>query len=521
MCKNKHGFIGFSGLLLCCCLAGCAVGPDYHSISVPMPDEFTAADGSKVKSDQPVIDATIWWKSLKDSELDSLVEQAIANNPDLEIALDRVQEARTQEEVVLGHALPEASLSGAAAMGSGNDLTKGRADSVIRSGVNDAGFSKIQTIAGFDSAYELDLFGRYRREMEAAKYDMQAAIAARNNVLISVIADVARAYIDMRAEQMLVAVLDKNISNINDYVKLTQERYNRGITNELDLTLAQRQLATFQSERAPLVAQIRASQYVIATLLGKFPEDMANELDQAGMVPSLPDHIEAGLPIDLLRRRPDIQEAEREAASATAQIGVAEADLFPHISIAGGAGFQGGQLNGSAVNPASFIWSLGPSINWSILDFGTLDALVDKADFKAKESLVAYKRTVLNAVREVDVSIDSYKAQQDRIAKLGEALSASRSAVMLATKRFNRGLTDSLNVVDAQRQEYDLEAQYVMSQQKAAEQFIDLYKSLGGGWESYQAFPPLHQPLPAVAAVFANLIHPHDPQQEYDHSGGE
>ena len=312
---------------------------------------------------------------------------------------------------------------------------------------------------------------------------------------------------------MRVAVLQKNIDNINDYVKLTQERYDRGITNGLDVTLAERQLASLEAEKAPLVAQIHATQYVIATLLGKFPEEMAKELDQTGMVPSLPDNIQTGLPLDLLRRRPDIQEAERHAAAATAEIGVAEADLFPHVSLVGGAGLQGGQVSGSA-NPASFIWSLGPSVSWSILDFGTLDALVDKADLHAKETLVQYKKSVLNAVREVDTSLDAYKAQQDRLEKLGKALEASQRAVMLATKRFNRGLTDSLNVIDAERQEYDLEAQYVMAQQNAAEQFIGLYKALGGGWEPYQAFPPLHQPLPAVAAAFASLVNSHDPQKE-------
>jgi NodT family efflux transporter outer membrane factor (OMF) lipoprotein len=347
--------------------------------------------------------------------------------------------------------------------------------------------------------------------MEAADYDTQAAIAARNNVLISVIADVARAYIDMRAGQMRVAVLQKNIDNINDYVKLTQERYDRGITNGLDVTLAERQLESLAAEKAPLIAQIHAAQYVIATLVGKFPEDMARELDHTGVVPSLPDNIQTGLPLDLLRRRPDIQEAERQAAAATASIGVAEADLFPHVSLVGGAGLEGGQVTGSA-NPASFIWSLGPSVSWSILDFGTLDALVDKADLHAKETLVQYKKTVLNAVREVDTSLDAYKAQQDRLEKLGKALDASQRAVMLSTKRFNRGLTDSLNVIDAQRQEDDLEAQYVITQQNAAEQFIVLYKSLGGGWEPYQAFPQLHTPLPAVAAAFASLVNSHDPQ---------
>ena len=512
MARSKCKFLGLSSVLLCC-LASCAVGPDYHPVTMAVPDRFAADDSDTPKPDQPVINATIWWKSLKDPELDSLVGRAIANNPDLEIALDRVQEARTQEEVVLGGALPEADFSAAAAVGSGSDLTKGRADTPLRAGDNGAGFSKINSIAGFDSAYELDLFGKYRREMEAADYDTQAIIAARNNVLISVIADVARAYIDMRAGQMRVAVLDKNIGNIHDDVKLTQERYDRGITNGLDLTLAQRELATLEAERAPLVAQIHASQYVIATLLGKFPEDMAGELAQPGMMPSLPDKIETGLPLDLLRRRPDIQQAEREAAAAAAEIGVAEADLFPHVSIMGGAGVQGGQLSGSAANPAGVIWSLGPSVSWSILDFGTLDALVDKADLKAKEDLAQYKKIVLNAVREVDTSIDAYKAQQNRLENLGKALEASQRAVMLATKRFNRGLTDSLNVIDAERQEYDLEAQYILAQQNAAEQFVGLYKSVGGGWEPYQSFPPLRQPLPAIVAAFASVARDHGQAQ--------
>ena len=510
--KSKRKFISLSGVLSCYCLAGCAVGPDYHPVNMPVPDNFAASQKDAQKPDQPLIDAMIWWKSLNDPELNALIDQAIANNPDLEIALDRVQEARTQEEVVLGGALPAVDLSAATAIGNGSDMTKGRAAGPLRAGNNGSGFSKINSIAGFDSAYELDLFGKYRRKIEAAEYDTQATIAARNTVLITVIADVARAYIDMRAGQMRVAVLQKNIANLNDYVKLTQERYDRGITNGLDVTLAERQLASFEAEKAPLVAQIHAAQYVIATLLGKFPEDIAKVLDQTRMLPSLPDNIQTGLPLDLLRHRPDIQEAESKAAAATAEIGVAKADLFPHVFLVGGAGLQGGEVIGSA-HPASLIWSLGPSVSWSILDFGTLDALVDKAELRAKETLVQYKKSVLNAVREVDTFLDTYKAQQNRLSKLGNALEASQRAVMLATERFNRGLTDSLNVIDAQKQEYDLEAQYVMTQQSAAEQFIGLYKSLGGGWERYQSFPPLRQPEPTIVAAFDRLLNSSDLQK--------
>lgn len=517
MLQNKSkNIIILPCILLCCCLAACAVGPDYQPADMKVPDGFTAnsKDPQSAKNagpEQPVIDGMIWWKSLKDPELNSLVDRAIADNPDLEIALDRVQEARTQEDVVLGSALPEAGASFGGGGGTGDDMARGRAAEPLVSSDDTKKVKQIGFAAGFDSSWEIDLFGKYRREMEAAEYDTEATIAARNHVLISVIADIAHAYIDMRARQMRIAVLQKNIDNLNDYVKLTQEQYDRGITNELDVTLAQRQLASLEAEKAPLMAEVRAAQYVIATLLGKFPEDLMTELEKPGMLPALPNKIETGLPLDLLHRRPDIQEAEREVAEATANIGVAEADLFPRISVLGGAGIQGSGF-GNTISPG-LLWSVGPSVNWSLLDFGTLDALVDKADLRSKEMLVQYKKTVLNAVREVDGSIDSYKAQQDRLSKLGKALVASQRAVDLSTQRYERGLTDFLNVIDAERQEYDLEDEYVTAQQAAAEEFINLYKSMGGGWEPYQSFPAIRQPLPAVVAAFTSVINRHGPQK--------
>ncbi|MDE2060143.1 MAG: efflux transporter outer membrane subunit [candidate division NC10 bacterium] len=517
MYKNKRNIFRLSGAVFCCWLAGCAVGPDYHPIDTRMPDTFIGAssdslNAKEAKTEQPVIDTTIWWKSLNDPELDSLIDRAIASNLDLEIALDRVQEARTQEVVVLGGALPEigASLGGAA--GTGSNLARGRVSGPLVAAENTGHLNHVTHIAGFDSTWELDLVGKYRRAIEAAEYDTQAAIAARNNVLISVIADVARAYTDMRVGQMRLAVVQKIITSAEAYSKLTQERYNYGITNELDARLAERQLASFEAEKAPLVAQIHAAQYVIAVLLGVFPEDMANELEKPGMVPFSPDKIETGLPISLLRRRPDIQEAEREVAAATARIGEAEADLFPHVSLLGGVGIQGKGLGKDL--DAGFIWSVGPSVSWSLLDFGTLDALVDKADLRTKEKLAQYKRTLLNAVREVDTSIAAYKAQIKRLASLEKALAASQRAVSLATQRYDRGLTDALNVVDSERQEYELEAQYVSAQQNVAEEFIRLYKALGGGWEQYQSFPPIHQPQPAVIAAFTRLLSSNDPQKE-------
>jgi len=491
-------------------LAACAVGPDYHPPEPPMPGDFAAATQRNAPSeaDRRVAAATKWWRTLHDRELDSLIDRAIAASPTLEIALNHLQQARAQEAVIIGMALPAAEFSEGGGWGSGSDLARGRASQTLISGENGAGVSQINNIVGFDAAWEIDVFGKYRRAVEAAQYDVEAAFAARNVVLISVIADVTRAYLDLRALQMQLVVLRKNVDVVQQYLDFVSERFNRGITNELDVTLARRQLSQLQSQIAPLAAQISAARYAIAVLIGEFPENLGRELSTPGMLPTLPSHIRSGLPIDLLRRRPDIVEAERQLASATAQIGVATASLFPTFAVTGGVGNQHG-IVGIPINP---IWSVGPAVAAPLLDFGRLDAAVEKADFRSRELLFNYKQTVLNAVREVDTAVDAYAAQQQRLRRLAEALVAAKRAVTLATERFDRGLTDSLNVIDAQRQEYEIEQQYIAAQESAAAQLVTLYKSLGSGWEDYQAIPPIPPPLPAVAAAFRSLLGPDAPR---------
>jgi NodT family efflux transporter outer membrane factor (OMF) lipoprotein len=471
-----------------------------------MPENFVAASSLTTANDRShgAVDTAKWWRSLHDRELDSLIDRAIAASPTLEIALNRLQQARAQEAVVIGAALPAAEGSAGGGWGTGSDLARGRASQSLVSAENGTGVTQVANLVGFDAAWEIDVFGKFRRAIEAAQYDVDAAIAARNVVLISLIADVTRAYLDLRALQMQLAVLRKNIEVAQKYVDFVQERFNRGITNELDVTLARRELALLQAQVAPLIAQIDAARYVIAVLIGEFPENLGNALKKPGMLPALPSRIRAGLPIDLLRRRPDIAEAERELASATAFIGVATADLFPQVAVTAAGGWQTG-ITPLTINP---IWSVGPAIAAPLLDFGRLDALVEKADFRTRELLFNYKQTVLNAVREVDTAVDAYAAQQNRSRHLADALTAARRAVTLATERFDRGLTDSLNVIDAQRQEYEIEQQYISAQESAATQFVTLYKALGGGWEDYQIFPPIRPPLPAVAAAFRSLLIP-------------
>jgi NodT family efflux transporter outer membrane factor (OMF) lipoprotein len=453
------------------------------------------------------IDLARWWQSLDDPELNALIERAIQSNLDLKIALNRLQEARAGEYVVSGGTMPLVDLAGAAARSSGNDSTRGRIPGPIHSGANTAGLQEITHVAGFDAGWELDLFGRFRREVEAARADTQTAAEARNVVLISLISDVARAYTDTRALQLRLAVARENIRTQEQTDQFVRGRRKQGLANDLEVALADRQLATVGSNVAPLEAAIAESQRRAAVLLGMLPQELHAELQQPGNLPSPPERIEPGLPVALLRRRPDVRESERQLAASTARIGVATANLFPRVAITGAYGFQGQGLGRTPVEN-KMIWSLGPQAYWPLLDFGTIDALIEVQDFRTRELLYDYRRTVLRAVEEVDNAISNYTAQRDRLDQLGTALEASRQAVNLATQRYERGLTDFLNVLDAQRQLYELQDQYAVAQQAVVIQFIALYKALGGGWETYQKVPDIRHPQPAVLAVGREVLTP-------------
>jgi NodT family efflux transporter outer membrane factor (OMF) lipoprotein len=529
-----------SALVSAIAIVSCAVGPNYRTPDAHVPAKFEAVSGTAKpvgrtgdntgtddlsrtdnrsgadghsSSDghsspdgrgSPEVDLATWWHALHDPELDSLIDRAVRSNPDVQIALDRLQAARTYEIAIVGSVLPDVQASGAAARGTGSDLGRGRADQSLISADSSSGVQHINQIGGFDSVWEIDLFGKYRREMQAARFDAQASAAQRNAVLITVISDVARAYVDLRGLQMRASVLHASIDTLRESQRVTRERYERGITNELDVTLATRELGVLESQVAPVEAQVNAAEYTIATLLGQYPEDLVAELHPAAMIPSVPAAVQAGLPLDLLRRRPEIIQAERELAGSTARLGVATANLFPQISLSAAIGAQ----RQTAPMVGTHIWSAGVGAVWPLLDFGSLDAQVETADLRTRAQLVNYRRTIQDAVKEVDTTWTAYAAQQERLAKLGDALVASQRAVTLANERYVRGLTDFLNLVDAEREEYDIEEQYTAAQLGAAEQFIALYRSLGGGWENYQSLPPVHVPQPAVIAAFHRVLAP-------------
>jgi NodT family efflux transporter outer membrane factor (OMF) lipoprotein len=491
-------------------LNACAAGPGYRTPKPDEPPSFAAkvAANSVDPSSNPQPpppDLATWWRALNDEKLNSLVDRAVKSNLDLEIALDRLQEARTYEAVVLGYALPEVDASAAAGRGTGSDLTKGLASPALRSADTSAGLQHINTIAGFDAVWELDLFGKFRREFQAARAETEAARAARYDVLTSVVADVVRAYVDLRGFQVRAGILRQASGVLRESLRIVTIRYDRGITNELDVALATRELATLEAEIAPVDAEVNAAQYALAVLVGEYPENMVQELAKPDLIPSMPAATAAGVPLDLLKRRPDIQQAERELAAATARIGVATANLFPQVAVIGAIGSQS-QGWGTIPSISKHIWSFGPGAVWPLLDFGALDAEVDIAQLAARASLVDYRKTILNAVQQVDTSLDGYQAQQQRMENLSTAMIAGQRAVDLATARYNRGLTDFLNVVDAERQFYDLQEQYAEAQVAQGEQFVQLYKSLGGGWQNYQAVPSIRRPQPAIVAAFRRVL---------------
>jgi NodT family efflux transporter outer membrane factor (OMF) lipoprotein len=491
------------------CVAACAVGPNYVTPDVDVPGSFSTGH-SDDPAGKPSVEAdSRWWHTLGDAELNSLVDRAIRANLDLAVALSRVQEARERDVAVFGTMLPVVGAAASESRGSGGEAVKGRIPSSLDAGTNGRGIQDITGVAGFDAFWEVDLFGKYRRLLEATRYDTEAAIAARNAALVTVVAEVARNYVVLRGAQARLKVAQGNVSRAERTLQFTLAQYNRGIADEFPLSLAKRELATLQSGIAPLTADITAAESRIAVLLGTYSQTLDKELRQPAPIPSTPVAVRTGRPIDLLRRRPDIRQAERQLASATARVGVATGDLFPRLFALGGVGVEGGvPQSGSASAFHGAIWSFGPGAYWPLLDFCRLDALVNVADFQSQGLVANYKKAIVVAVEEVNQAVKQYLAELDRLRNLGVALQESRRAVELAQGRYDRGMTDFLNVLDAERQQYALRDQYATEQETVAVQFIALYKALGGGWELYQGLPRIPQPRPAVIAMFDRLSHP-------------
>jgi NodT family efflux transporter outer membrane factor (OMF) lipoprotein len=488
-------------------LSGCTVGPNYHSPKLSLPQHFQPIATNTATTQPAPLNLTRWWEALHDPELNSLIERAIRANPDLQIAVNRLQAARSIEAVFTGQSLPDAEFSAGVGRGSGTNSTKGRVSQPLNAGTNTAGLREITQVLGFDAVWELDLFGHLRRQAEVEQANTRAAADYRDQVLVTLIGDVARSYMDVRTLQARIDINKQAIKVQQDSADYAEGRYQRGFVGELDAALADRELRTTQSTLAPLQAQLAIAKQSVAVLLGEFPEDLGAELDQTAALPQPPTELPTGLPSQLLRRRPDVRLAENQLIASNAQIGVATSALYPQIFLTGGAGWQGQGLGRTPVRWDD-IWSVGPAVRWALFDFGTIDAAINVENFHTRELLWNYRKSVITAVQEVDSALQNYDAQRTRLSDLSGALAAADRSLTLANGRYERGIIDFLNVLDAQRQLFILKDQYALSQDQTVTQFIAVCKALGGGWEGAPPPPAPRSPRSAIVAVARDLLTP-------------
>jgi multidrug efflux system outer membrane protein len=454
-------------------LSACAVGPNYREPEIPVADEFGAA--GLLEPGQGEIERQ-WWRQFGDPLLDELVEAAVANNRDIAAATARLREARALRRERLFDFLP--SITGTAGYDNVRQSASGTPGAPP--GTIDREYELYD--AGFDAAWEIDLFGRVRRANESARALAGAAAAARNQVVLSVIAEVARNYFELRGAQGRLAVARENAGNQSRALELVNERLEAGRGTALDTARAVAQVETTLASIPPLEAEVDRAMRRIAVLTGEQPGALVDRLSEPRELPSLPDTLVLGNPEDLLRRRPDIRVAERQLAAATAAIGVQVADLFPRITINAGIGLAApriGQLDDSGNDRRSF----GPSLSWGLFDFGHVYQRIRAAGARSAEALANYEQAVLTALEETENSLSDFARERRRVEHLTRAAEASRQAADLATQRFEGGVSDFLTALDAYRTSLEAQDQLAISRTRAATALVTIYKALGGGWE--------------------------------------
>lgn len=460
------------GAALIVSLSGCAVGPDYKAPQVNAPASW--AEPAAASSDAATPFVSDWWTTFNDPVLSSLVTRAVSANHDLRLAAARVTEARAARGVTASSFGPAVDAAGSA--------TRSRRSENTAQGGQFGDPESAEFSAGFDMTWELDFWGRIRRSVEAADADIGAAIANRDAVLVTLLGDVGRSYVELRGLQQRRAVTMRNIGVQQSALDLTQKRFDAGLTTELDVQQATTQLATTQAALPTIEGGIRRAIYRLGILTGQHPGALVAELSADGAIPSASAPVALGLPSDLVRRRPDVAAAERGIAAATARIGVATADFFPRFDLAGSLGLRSDGLDNFG-DATSRFWSIGPGFRWPVLDWGRIRNNVRVQDARTEQALISYERTVLTSFEDVESALASYTSELARAEALSRAVDASRRAVALAEQQYSSGLRDFLNVLTTQRAQFEAEDQLVASRQLVATNLVALYKALGGGWD--------------------------------------
>ena len=455
-------------------LSGCAVGPNYHPPQTKVDSAFANAGQTNLTT---AATETNWWHGFNDETLDRLVTRAIVTNQDLRIATARVREARALRTVTVLQAFP---IVQASAGYNKSVLSEDATHGLPRDQRENELYN-----AGFDATWEIDVFGRVRRSIEASTADLVAMEEYRRDVLVSLIAEIARNYVELRGGQNELEVARQNAENQRETLDITEAKLKAGRATDLDVARARSQLNATLALIPPLEANVKRTIYRLGVLIGEPPTTLDAELSAAAPIPAAPAVVAIGDPASLLRRRPDIRTAERALAAATARIGVETADLFPRVTFNGRVAFEASEISG--FGGGSDTYSFGPRISWAALDLGRVRARIQAANARADAQLAAYEKAVLTALEETEGALVDYGRAQARRDYLIASAHAADQAVALARQRYESGIDNFLTVLDAQRTQLSVQEQLALSQTRAATTLVAVYKALGGGWEIEQA----------------------------------
>jgi multidrug efflux system outer membrane protein len=443
------------------------VGPNYHPPQVSVPSAWTGTTGQTTAA----MDIVHWWTQFNDPNLTSLINRAVTSNLDLKQAESRLRQARATRKIVSAGLWPTIDARGsykrsqsagtAKAPGVRNDLWQ----------------------SGLDAAWELDIFGGTRRNVEAAESDIKAAIEDQRDVLVTLCGEVALNYIELRGFQQEIAIAQENLKAQQHTAELTRQRFNSGLVSALDVANGDAQVGTTASQIPVLETSAQQTIYNLSVLLGREPAALLAELSPVSTIPATPPALPAELPSDLLRRRPDIRRAEAQIHAATARIGVATADLFPKFNLTGSAGYQSSTSFNGMINSRYGFWSVGPSIDWQIFNAGSVRANIEVQKALTEQASLTYQSAVLTALQDVENALVAYSKEQQRNKALQDTVAANKKAVNLATQLYSEGQTEFLSVLDAQRSLYASEDSFVQSTRNLSTDMVSLYKALGGGWE--------------------------------------
>jgi len=464
---NSRGWVALGVAFALC--AGCTVGPAYVPPRPVLPGAWqTAAAGEPAAAETDLESLARWWTALEDPLLTGLIERAVAGNRDLRKAQARVREARARRGASQAGLFPTLDATGSATHS--------------RSGQGARGAQE-QYSLGLDAGWEVDLFGGVRRSVEAADATIQANQEDLRNSLVSLVAEVALNYIEVRAAQARIQVAEANLDSQTETCRLVEARREAGLTTALDAEQARYSLESIRAQIPTLRAGQQEAMNSLALLLGEAPGGIRTELQEVRPIPTAPLRVAVGVPADVLRRRPDVRQAERALAAQTAQVGVATAELYPKLSLLGSIGLEATAL-GSLFTGGSRAYSLGPSLSWRLFDAGAVRRNIEVQSALQEQALIAYEATVLTALKEVETALAAFAEEQQRRVALRGAAEAAARAVELARAQYGAGMVDYRSVLEAERSRLGFQDQLAQSEGSVTADLVRLYKALGGGWTS-------------------------------------